>query len=87
MASPRGGVVSVDSFLFGGGQILPEQQKLRAHLAKKFPEHPRQLNLEKVDRQATEVIFGASKAIQERLEPWCHVRGRLYFCRLLLRYA
>ncbi|GAQ83769.1 Nck-associated protein [Klebsormidium nitens] len=73
MASPKGGAISVDSFLFGGGQILPEHPKLRALLVKRFPEHPRMLNLDKVDRSATEALFAASGSIQRALEPWCQV--------------
>lgn len=75
MASPKGAAISVDSFLFGGGQILPEQPKLRALLVKRFPEHPRMLNLDKVDRPAMEALFAALGSIQKSLEPWCQVRN------------
>ncbi|CAI5478815.1 unnamed protein product [Closterium sp. Yama58-4] len=53
--------------------IVPEFPKLCTHLWRKFPEHPRNLQLDKVDRTALEVFASFGSHFQASLQPWYEV--------------
>ncbi|XP_031487983.1 protein NAP1 [Nymphaea colorata] len=57
-----------DSFWKAG--VLPDFPKFCVHLAKKFPEHPSSLQLEKVDKVALETLQETSGSYLQNLEPW-----------------
>lgn len=57
-----------DAFWKAG--VIPNCPKLCMHIAKKFPEHPGKLQLEKVDKLALDTLYENVEVYLENLEPW-----------------
>eukprot|EP00850_Spirogloea_muscicola_P007131 SM000035S13111 [mRNA] locus=s35:529528:540348:+ [translate_table: standard] len=50
--------------------LLPDAPRLLHHLARAFPDHPRDCNPEKVDREALDHLQEAAQEYYDLLEPW-----------------
>jgi len=57
-----------DTFWKSG--ILPDLPKLCQHVARRFPEHPAKLQLEKVDKAGVDMLHENSGRYVATLEPW-----------------
>ncbi|CAM6099238.1 unnamed protein product [Calypogeia fissa] len=53
--------------------VLPDLPKLCMHLARKFPEHPLKMQLEKIDKAGLDLLQSNAAMFAARLEPWLFV--------------
>ncbi|KAI5070089.1 hypothetical protein GOP47_0014432 [Adiantum capillus-veneris] len=61
------------SELFWKAGVFPELPKLCMHMAKKFPEHPSKLQLEKVDKMAYDQFRDGAESSLFAMDPWVMV--------------